>query len=72
MELLNIIALLMMALDGDLGHMDPDMWSHMFPFMFFYGMPMMWFWIMLLVVVVSATVGIVLYILLKEQQQGQA
>ncbi len=72
MELLNVIALLIMTLDGDLGHMAPDMWSHMFPFSFFNGMPIMWLWIVLLVVVISATVGIVLYILLKEQQQGQA
>lgn len=72
MELLNVIALLIMTLDGDLGHMDPDMWSHMFPFTYFYGMPMMWLGIMLLAVVVSATLGLVLYILLKEQQQDQA
>jgi hypothetical protein len=72
MELIKIIAPLMMALDGDPGHMDPDMWNHMFPFMFFYGTPMMWLWIVLLVAIAGATASIVLYILLKEQQQGQA
>jgi hypothetical protein len=71
MELLNIIAFIMMVLDGDPGHMDPDVWSHMFPFMFFYGIPTMWLWIVLLFVIVGATVGIVLYALLREQQ-GQA
>jgi len=68
---MNIITILSMALDGNLEHWDPDMWSHMFP-LGFYGMPMMWLWIVLFVVIVSATVSIVLYILLKEQQQGQA
>ncbi|MFX1318610.1 MAG: hypothetical protein ACFE9D_10895 [Promethearchaeota archaeon] len=72
MELLNIIVPLMMTLDWDWGQGDPDMWSHMFPFMFFYGMPMIWLGIVLFVIVISATIGIVLFILLKEQQQGQA
>ncbi len=72
MELLNIVTILLMALDGDMGHWNPDMWGQIFPFGFFYGMPMIWFYILMFLIFVSITTVILVILLRREDNMKGA
>ncbi len=65
-QVLLVLATLTIKLDGDMGHWDPDMWGHMFPFNLMFGIPMMWFYIIFFLGLLAVFVILVVIILRNE------